>query len=144
MTHLVFSSQNQQPYFQYTALSPACSPMRDRKVLVHVVSRRAQRLRPRRVPLRLAILSPVADVAFPLCEQGRHAVRQFSGLIPPARRCLYLRFTARLAAYCVRLKVRIESLLLSCRALSSPTTCRFIPAHSHPCVAVPSAQVKLV
>jgi adenine-specific DNA-methyltransferase len=24
----------------------------------------------------------------------------------------------------------MESLLLSCRALSSPTTCRFIPAHS--------------
>jgi hypothetical protein len=28
-----------------------------------------------------------------------------------------------------RLEVRIESLLLSCGALSSPTTCRFIPAH---------------
>ena len=26
----------------------------------------------------------------------------------------------------------MESLLLSCRALSSPTTCRFIPAHSVP------------
>src|ERR1700683_4161313 len=40
-----------------------------------------------------------------------------------------------------KIKVRIESLLLFCRALSSPTTCRFIPAHSHPCVALPSAQV---
>ncbi len=27
-------------------------------------------------------------------------------------------------------------------ALSSSTTCRFIPAHSHPCVALSSAQVK--
>jgi hypothetical protein len=26
----------------------------------------------------------------------------------------------------------MESLLLSCRALSSPTTCRFIPAHGRP------------
>src|SRR5579863_3070879 len=40
-----------------------------------------------------------------------------------------------------KIKVRIESLLLFCRALSSPTTCRFIPAHSHPCVALSSAQV---
>ena len=38
--------------------------------------------------------------------------------------------SARLATDCARLEVRIESLLLSCRALSSPTTCRFIPAHS--------------
>ena len=75
-----------------------------------------------------------------LCEQGRHAVRQFSGLNRPARRCLYLRFVVRLATYHARLKVRIESLLLFCRALSSPTTCRFIPAHSHPCVALSSCQ----
>jgi len=27
-----------------------------------------------------------------------------------------------------RLKARMDSLLLSCRALPSPTTCRFIPA----------------
>ena len=31
-----------------------------------------------------------------------------------------------------RLGVRMESLLLSCRALSSPATCRFIPAHFVP------------
>ena len=82
-----------------------------------------------------------ADVAFPLCKQGQHAVRQFSGLNLPARRCLYLRFAMHLAAQCARLKVGIESLLLSRRALSSPTTCRFIPAHSHPCVAVSSKRV---
>ena len=40
-----------------------------------------------------------------------------------------------------KIKVRIESLLLFCGALSSPTTCRFIPAHSHPCVALSSAAV---
>jgi hypothetical protein len=85
-----------------------------------------------------------ADVAFPLSKQGQHAVRQFSGLNSPARRCLYLRFAVRLATHCARHKVGIESLLLFRRALSSPTTCRFIPAHSHPCVAVSSAQVCLV
>src|ERR1039458_4195041 len=92
-------------------------------------------------PAQARDVSPAADVAFHLCKQGRHAVRQFSGLNRPARRCLYLRFAVRLATYHARLKVRIESLLLFCRALSSPTTCRFIPAHSHPCVALSSAEV---
>ena len=50
----------------------------------------------------------------------------------PAHRCLCLRFACRLATACARLEVRMESLLLSCRALSSPTTCRFIPAHDVP------------
>jgi hypothetical protein len=36
----------------------------------------------------------------------------------------------------------MESLLLSCRALSSPTTCRFIPAHSV-IVQVKSAPIEL-
>jgi len=78
-----------------------------------------------------------------LCEQGRHAVRQFSGLNRPARRCPCLRFAVRLATHHARLEVRIESLLLFRRALASPTTCRFIPAHSHPCVALSSAAVSL-
>ena len=103
-----------------------------------------QGLRPRRVPPRLAILSPAADVAFPLSKQGRHAVRQFSGLNSPAHRCLCLRFAVRLATHHARLEVRIESLLLFRRALSSPTTCRFIPAHSHPCVALSSYQASPV
>jgi hypothetical protein len=34
----------------------------------------------------------------------------------------------RLTATCARLEARMESLFLSCRALSSPTICRFIPA----------------
>src|SRR5580704_13634165 len=69
------------------------------------------------------------DVAFPLSKQGRHAVRQLSGLNSPAHRCLCLRFALRLATHHARLEVGIESLLLFRRALSSPTTCRFIPAH---------------
>ena len=86
--------------------------------------------RPRRVPLRLAMYRSAADVAFHLCKQGRHAVRSVSGPNRPARRCLYLRFAVRLATHHARLKVRIESLLLFCMALSASTTCRFIPAHS--------------
>ena len=89
-------------------------------------------------PAQARDMSPAADVAFHLCKQGRHAVRQFSGLNRPAHRCLYLRFAVRLATHHAKLKVRIESLLLFCRALSSPATCRFIPAHSHPFVALSS------
>ena len=46
----------------------------------------------------------------------------------PAHHCLCLRFNLHLTMNAARLEVRMESLLLSCRALSSPTTCRFIPA----------------
>jgi len=93
------------------------------------------------VPVTDQYLSPrLGSSTTPRPAQGRHAVRQFSGLNRPARRCLYLRFAVRLATYHARLKVIIESLLLFCRALSSPTTCRFIPAHSHPCVALSSYQ----
>ena len=80
------------------------------------------------------------DIAFPLSKQGRHAVRQLSGLNSPAHRCLCLRFAVRLATHHARLEVGIESLLLSRRALSSPTTCRFIPAHLRPWVALSSCQ----
>jgi len=45
----------------------------------------------------------------------------------PARRCLCLRFAHRLAAASARLEVRTESLLLSCRALSSPTNMPVYP-----------------
>jgi hypothetical protein len=43
-------------------------------VLVHVVSRRAQGLRPHRVPFRRAILSPDADVEIPAAPPGRNHV----------------------------------------------------------------------
>ena len=39
-----------------------------------------------------------------------------------------LGFASRLTATHARLEVRMDSLLLSCGALSSPTTCRIIPA----------------
>ena len=46
----------------------------------------------------------------------------------PAHRFLYLRFDGSLATASARLEARMESLFLSCRALASPTICRFIPA----------------
>ena len=54
----------------------------------------------------------------------------FSQLNGPGHRYLCLRFKRRLAVSPARLEARMDSLLLSCRALSSPTTCRFIPALS--------------
>src|SRR5208282_4824695 len=50
----------------------------------------------------------------------------------PAHRCLCLRFACRLTTTGARLEVRMESLFLSCRALASPTICRFTPALSVP------------
>src|SRR6266498_530479 len=101
-------------------------------VLVHVVSRRAWGLRLRRGRRRLAILAPPAGGAFLQTGQSRHPVLSFSQLNTQAHRCLCLRFACRLATASARLEVKMESLLLSCRALSSPTTCRFIPAHPVP------------
>src|SRR5712692_1564275 len=54
----------------------------------------------------------------------------FSKLNHPAHRYPCLRFKRYLAISPARLEARMDSLLLSCRALSSPTTCRFIPALS--------------
>src|SRR5438477_6497585 len=54
----------------------------------------------------------------------------FSKLNSPAHRYLCLRFKRDLAVSPARLEARMESLSPFCRALSSPTTCRFIPAHS--------------
>ena len=109
-------------------------------VLVHVVSRRAQGLRPRRVLFWLAILSPYR-CCFPTKQTGSaRGSSVFGAQCPgPPMPLSTLRRTPRDALR--KIKVRIESLLLFCRALSSPTTCRFIQAHSHPCVALPSAPV---
>jgi len=68
----------------------------------------------------------------PADSKGSAPGSWYSELNSPAHRCLCLRFTCRLAATGARLQVKMESLLLSCRALSSPTTCRFIPAHAVP------------
>src|SRR6266849_2175792 len=51
----------------------------------------------------------------------------FSKLNRPAHRYLCLRFKRRLAVSPARLEARMDSLFSSCRALSSPTTCRPTP-----------------
>ena len=77
-------------------------------------------------------ITPPAGVAFPLTEKGRRPVLSFrSSIAQPTDASVYAS-TCCLTAARARLEVRMESLLLSCRALSSPTTCRFIPAHSAP------------
>src|ERR1035437_6013164 len=77
-------------------------------------------------------ITPPAGVAFPLPEKGRRPVLSFrSSIAQPTDASVYAS-TCCLTAARARLEVRMESLLLSCRALSSPTTCRFIPAHSVP------------
>jgi len=68
----------------------------------------------------------------PTDSRGSAPGRWFTKLNRPAHRCLYLRFARRLATTGARLEVKMESLLLSCRDLSSPTTCRLIPAYSVP------------
>src|ERR1035441_3230746 len=65
---------------------------------------------------------------FPRIQEMKITAFRLSGSTPRA----VLPLACRLAATGARLEVRMESLLLSCRALSSPTTCRFIPAHSGP------------
>src|SRR5499425_2172618 len=102
----------------------------DLPVLVHVVSQRARVLRLRRTEQSprdyrgccLAFLHTGTESAS--CSIG------FSKLNSPAHRYLCLRFKRLLTASPARLEARMDSLLLSCRALSSPTTCRFIPALS--------------
>ena len=73
-------------------------------------------------------ISAMAGVAFLTTGKGRHPDHRFSKLNSPAHRYLCLRFSRHLAMTAARLEARMDSLLLSCRALSSPTTCRFIPA----------------
>ena len=56
-------------------------------------------------------------------------VLRFSKLNSPAHRYPCLRFKRHLAMPPARLRAKMESLLLSCRTLSFPATCRFSPAH---------------
>src|ERR1700735_2550638 len=56
----------------------------------------------------------------------------FSELNHPARQPSVYASLPSLAGSQARLEARMESLLLSCGALSSPTMCRFIPALSDP------------
>ena len=56
-------------------------------------------------------------------------VLRFSKLNSLAHPCPCLRFKRHLAMPPARLRAKMESLLLSCRTLSFPATCRFSPAH---------------
>ena len=67
----------------------------------------------------------------PLGTESASCSIGFSKLNSPAHQYLCLRFKRHLTVPPARLEARMDSLiLLSCRALSSPTTCRFIPALS--------------
>src|SRR5882672_3692906 len=102
----------------------------DLPVLVHVVSQRARVLRLRRTDNPLAI-SVVAVLPSSLPERSRHPV-------PSAFRSSIARPTdASVYASSDTSRCRLQDsrsgwirYFLSCRALASPTTCRFIPAHS--------------
>ena len=95
-------------------------------VLVHVVSQRARGLR-----LRDRTATRVyrgCRVAFPVLSGSASRSGVFRSSIPgPPMPLSTLRLPPRERH--ARLEVRMVRYLLSCRALSSPTTCRFIPAH---------------
>ena len=109
-----------------------CRPRRagDLPVLVHVVSQRARVLRLRRTGQPLAI-NAAAVLPSSSTERSRHpdpsAFR--SSIARPTDTSVYASTdTSRCSPQDSRPGwIRF---LLSCRALSSPTTCRFIPAHS--------------
>ena len=84
-------------------------------------------LRLRRIPPGLATYRPDG---FRLPFQATRSASQisFSELYHPAHRSLGLRFADYLTMPHAKLEARMVSLFLSCRALSSPTVCRFIPA----------------
>src|SRR6266568_435959 len=73
-------------------------------------------------------LAPRQRVAFPFRRQGRRPQFVVFEAQYPARRCPYLRFGPHLAVRSARLRVRMDSLLLSCWTLSFLIACRFIPA----------------
>ena len=96
-------------------------------VLVHMVSRRAGLFD--YVELRSASRSRLRRCCLPLLTTGSASQTSFSELYPPAHRSLCLRFNRYLTITNAKLEARMVSLFLSCRAFSSPTICRFIPAH---------------
>jgi hypothetical protein len=72
-----------------------------------------------------------AHVAFPFCPQGRRPELVLRSSIPgPPMPLSTLRSPPRGGAR--KTQGQDGSLLLSCRTLSFPTTCRFIPAHGQP------------
>ena len=85
-----------------------------------------------------AASSPVSlcgSVAFPRTDTVG-ARNEFYEAQYPAHPCPCLRFGCHLAATPARLGGKMESLLPSCGALSSPTICRFIPALLSPVSAL--------
>jgi len=103
----------------------------DNDVLVHVVSQRAWGLRLRGISARTREFSALAGVAFPFCPQGRHPVLSFSKLdTQPTDTFVYASTAASRRP--PQNSRPGGSLLLSCRTLAFPTTCRFIPARGQP------------
>ena len=102
-------------------------------VLARVVSRRAPGSRTTPDPTATRVCVPVS-VAFPLQAHGRHPDCVFRSSIPGPSMPLS---TLHPAPHGTQRKTRGQdgSLLLSCGALSSPTTRRFIPTLALPTVA---------
>src|SRR3989454_8664578 len=102
----------------------------DLPVLVHVVSQRARVLRLRRTEQPLAF-SAAAVLPSSYSEWSRHPdLRAFrSSMAPPTGASVY---ASRNTSRCPQQDSRSGWIryFLSCRALASPTTCRFSPAHS--------------
>src|SRR5438132_6872748 len=102
----------------------------DLPVLVHVVSQRARVLRLRRTEQPLAI-SAAAVLPSSYSEWSRHPdLRAFrSSIAPPTSASVY---ASRNTSRCLLQDSRSGWIryFLSCRALASPTTCRFSPALS--------------
>src|SRR6266446_5099376 len=102
----------------------------DLPVLVHVVSQRARVLRLRRTDSPLAI-SVAAVLPSSYSEWSRHPdLRAFrSSIAPPTGASVYASINT---SRCPPQDSRSGWIryFLSCRALASPTTCRFSPAHS--------------
>src|SRR6266702_8474017 len=102
----------------------------DLPVLVHVVSQRARVLRLRRTEQPLAF-SAAAVLPSSYSEWSRHPdLRAFrSSMAPPTGASVY---ASRNTSRCPQQDSRLGWIryFLSCRALASPTTCRFSPALS--------------
>ena len=102
----------------------------DLPVLVHVVSQRARVLRLRRTSIPLAI-NVGAVLPSSYSEWSQHPdLRAFrSSIAPPTDASVY---ASRNTSRCSLQDSRSGWIryFLSCRALASPTTCRFIPALS--------------
>jgi hypothetical protein len=102
----------------------------DLPVLVHVVSQRARVLRLRRTGQPLAN-NVAAVLPSSYSEWSRHPdLRAIRSSIVPAHRCLCLRFKKHLTMSLQDSRSGWIRYFLSCRALASPATCRFIPALS--------------